>query len=497
MRRRLDERTDHQRRRDRLAFYMMAALLAAMTCVMPMAGWHSAEGVDSRTQIEMIKGVADHGLPYTVNGDSSRFPALRARWNVAQGERLWGMYPPLLAYLGAPFFRLGGVAAVSRMNIAVLILFTLGMYFMAARFFRDRLLGVAAAYLAVLSTPIPATALDMSPYIHADAFLVWSAYLAIVSVDQRAVRSDLCAIAAGVLSALSIASHLLTFVMVLGFLVAMITISNSDETGLFTGNRTEDGSWWPTHASVRRFTAMTVGLVAGLLPVSILNHIRFDSFSPITYGPCVWRSCGESGTENQHITDMVAYAAPTFGILVFVGLTFWLLRSRIWLAVASVVVGLLVILAASSVRAHALKLALVTWGTIFDVSRLDFGPPFFTPPDGTGHFLGPWVIRSLLQCSPIFFLAVFAKGATAPERSLLKFFTISTVFLLGSLILRANQPTAFALGFPLLFLRYTTPGCAMLSLLAVSALRDLPWGLPLYPSSANGGNLLWKSRVLF
>ena len=45
-------------RRRRLSYALLSLLIALIAAASPLTGWYSADVVDSRTQIEMIRGVA-------------------------------------------------------------------------------------------------------------------------------------------------------------------------------------------------------------------------------------------------------------------------------------------------------------------------------------------------------------------------------------------------------------------------------------------------------
>jgi hypothetical protein len=445
---------------------------------MPRATWHSALSCDSRTHIEMIRGVAQHGLPYTENGEIGRFPELQARWNLVHGGKLWGTYPPLFAYVGAPFFRLGGLAAVSRMNLGFLLVFAAGAFAVSVRFLKDPLWAAAATYLTVLSTPIPATAIDMSPYVLSDALFLWATFLVISPLDAAPGKARIQALFAGILGALAVTAHLLAFPMVIGLVIAA-GIPREDEGApvIALPLSIPFSSWSPTRRSLERSASMFAGLVGGLTPVSWLNHLRFGSFNPISYGPCPWRSCAESGQDQQHIGDMLVYAGPTLLLLLVTAVTLWIFRARRPAQAAVVVATTAILVVLTPLRIHAWHLARVAIGNIVDVTWIDLGFPFYSHPDGVGQLLGPWIICSLLQCTPVIVLAPFAMRRSAPISPAARALALPGMLGLVALVLRANQPIAFSFGFPLIFLRYTTPTAAPLVILAVAILRQLRWRL--------------------
>ncbi len=465
-------------RRDRVAYALLALVVFGILALLPQATWHSALSCDSRTHIEMMRAVADHGLPDYTNGPVSRFPELQARWNLRDGNRLWGTYPPLFAYSMAPFFRLGGLPAVSRANVVLLAVFAMLMFAVASRFFRDRLWGSVAAALIVFSTPIPATSIDMSPYILADVLFAGASYFTLVGTQITGRRALVAASFAGFLGALSVTAHLLTFPMVVGLLAAAGAGQPGESHPVISiPSNFPFRGWIPSPTSLFRAASFSGGLLIGFVPVATLNAIRFHSLNPISYGPCPWRSCAETGQDKQHIVDMAIYAAPALLWVAAVVATIWIARRRARLAAVAGTVLVAAFVLLPVLRIHAWHMGRVAWGNLFDVGMLDMdaSPVITHPADGIGNMFGPWLIRSLLQCTPLLALAPFAAKVSGAGRGYARIFGLPAFLGLLALMLRANQPTAFAFGFPIVVLRYTTPMTAPLMILALHAIRSLHW----------------------
>ena len=116
---------------------LLAVFCAGLLGIATQVPTHGAPVVDVRTYIEMIAGVARHGLPYLDNGPIDRFSGLEVPFGVASRGHLWGMYGPVYPYFAAPFLRLGGLVLVSRATFALLVPIALTTYAMARTLLRS------------------------------------------------------------------------------------------------------------------------------------------------------------------------------------------------------------------------------------------------------------------------------------------------------------------------------------------------------------------------
>jgi hypothetical protein len=458
---------------------LLVPLLVAIAWGSRQARWHSAPSVDSRTYIEMIRGISDNGLPYLANGPASRFPELRARWNAPRGDRLWATYPPVFPYAAVPFFRAGGLAAVTSFDVSLLLLLAVGTFLLGARYAGDPLAGAASSYLVVLSTAVSAVALDIGPYALVVTLIVWSSYLGLLAIDTTGRASRAAAFGCGVTGGLAVGTHLLTFPMlvVLIFALAAFAVAGSSVPASLGRLAPRLRRWLPPRAALARGGLALLGALAALAPVAVLNQARFGTWNPVTYGPCVWRACFESGLANQSVGAMLAYALPVAVWVAATAAAAWLVR-RSRLGLVGVAAAALLVLAAWEVmRQHAVNIFAVAWSCAVDSSPFDVSP-MVHPPDGLGTFFGPFVIKSTLQAVPFVVLACFAPVATAAQRQRTLLLALPCGALFAALALRANLPLVHAIGFPFLHLRYMLPMLPLLVVLAIGAVRDLPWRVP-------------------
>ena len=446
----------------------LAALLSLLALAALRARWTSPQSVDNRTYLEMIVGVARTGLPATTNGPVARYRPLQARWNNHSRGRLWGALPPVFPYLAAPIYRAGGARAVVAANVLLLGALALVIARLTRRITGDPLAGAAAAWLALGATPLVTVSFDTSPYPVMLLGITACVDYAVAAV-QRGGGARREPLLAGLCAGVAVGAHPLGAPMLAAVLGA-----------LFVWPSRGDGpssSWLPAPERIQRGGWALLGALTVVLPVAALNAVRFGSFNPVSYGPCVWRSCAETGLDQQGIGAMLSWSAPVILWAATSLAAWWLARRSRAGAWTVVIVALGVLVAPSMLRERAMALASLAWAFTVDVSPFTLGYSFWRPQDGLGSFLGPFAVRALLQCTPALLLATLAGTVVsrAHSRREVALLGLACAGLVASLALRANLPMAFALGYPFLSLRYVTPALPLLACLAVVATRQLPW----------------------
>lgn len=482
-----------------------------MLCVPLLAaiGWatwssrgHSAQSVDARTFIEMIRGIADHGVPYLQNGPVGEYPELRARWNAEHNGKLWGTYPPLFPYLAAPFFKVGGLVAVSRVNTALLLVLVAGVFLLARRMTGDPLAGTAAVYLCVLSTPLLATAHDTNPFTLATTLMTWTVYFALRSVEAEEPgggrpRPGLWAAACGFVGGLACAAHVVNVAMLGAILLALFLLPGG---GGSAGAPVEGPIAWlrsaaASRASRRRGAIALAAAAVALAPVAALNVLRFGTPNIATYGPEVWRSSAETGLDGQTLGAMAGNAFPV-GVWLLVSAALLWGGRKTWLRRATALgASLLLFWVWEPVRRYGWAMGKLLFTFIVDCSGLQDAPSG-RPPDGLGALFGPFVIRSLLQEAPVVLLAILAPVVVRRDRVRTILLALPVAALFATLSMRANLPTVYAIGYPFLHLRYLFAAMPLLVVLAVASLRPLPWRPWHVPAVLAGAVLagLWLAR---
>jgi hypothetical protein len=141
------------------------------------------------------------------------------------------------------------------------------------------------------------------------------------------------------------------------------------------------------------------------------------------------------------------------------------------------------------VRERVFAIGRTLWGYVVDVSLLDVRLPnsafaWFGPaPDGLGNMHvgrdgtleNGTAIKSLLQSAPILALSALATYGRTGVRGRALVCLLPAAGIAAELALNARFPGGAAISFPYLFPRYVVPAVPMLAVLAVGAVRELPW----------------------
>jgi 4-amino-4-deoxy-L-arabinose transferase-like glycosyltransferase len=414
----------------------------------------------------MIDGIANHGLPYILNGPSHAYPELRARWNVERGGRLWGTYPPMFAYAAAPLYRVGGSRAVIKGNVVLLAILAIGIWAVARRVTGSETLGSVCSIVCVLATPVSAMALLLSPYVLATCFVVWSVLVAIKAVDNSDKR--VLAFAAGLLAGLGAASHLIAF-PVLVWVAAALTLPVMPEDGV--AHRFQSRPFWA------RGLAVLAGGSVPLAAMAAVNHMRFGTWNPLTYGPCSWRLCSSEVYQPLGFGTILGFVLPLALWLSAGVILAWLIRRRGggWFIAAAASITVLALFPALAERAQ--RLAIVITAFLVDVSVVDFlYRNYVEAREGPGVFFGPFVVKSVLQGMPFLTLALLAPVWRWRRQWPLFLVGGAAASILAGVILRgATQTGAHTLGYPFLFIRHLVPALPLLVVVAVAAVSKLRW----------------------
>jgi hypothetical protein len=452
---------------DREARVVLGLFCALLFVVAALVRSHGASGIDVRTYIEMVAGVARNGLPYLDNGPVDRYPLLQVPWNVASGGHLWGMYGPTYPYFAAPFLRLGGLPLVSVATFALLVPTALATFALARQLTRSERLATAAAILSVVSTPILAKAVEPSAYPLAVLLVTVATWMALVATSHPHRQRLVWAFASGTAGGLAVGAHLLCFPMVVALLLALFVVDTTDAEPPASFFR----SLVPTARKLTTAATFAVGLALCIVPLAWLNRVRFHSYNPFSYGPAPWRWGHGIGTDTLH--DQLAFALPTFGFLALIGVALFAMR-RSKVAMVGVLATTIIALVVSAKLRHDLfAMVGVAWGVLIEISLL--GMDMYTPSPGTfGAILNKTVVKSMLQATPLLVMVCFARGLVPRARHGLLLIIAPCAALLGYMLLRASLSPLQALGFPFANIRYTLPALPLLMSGAMLAARELP-----------------------
>jgi hypothetical protein len=404
---------------------------------------HSAESLDVRTYVQMIRGVADHGLPYWNNGPIDRFPELVVPHGTPAEGHVWGIYSPLYPYLVAPLFRLGGLARVSSVTFAMLAPLAVVTFLLAKTVLKDEWYATGAAVLAVISTPIMGKAVEISPFPLTVLLATLGTYLTVRLIEMpidAAGPARRIAVFCGVSWAAASAAHVLSFPMALA---AFAVIGIAPDVA--TGQRS-------LRTAITRLAPSFGAFVITTLPVSYLNHLRFASFNPISYGKPPF-----SGPIGMSVVDQIRYSIPATLFVTAVAVAIFVTRKRRGWWIALVVLAVAVAIIAPPLRTRFTRYGVLAFGYLVDMTFVDLEPPYEHTRDGLGQLLGGWAVKSTLQCTPLVVLAPLAfRGAGAKKWALIAIL-MPSVALFASFVTRANMPYVHAFGWPWVNMRYTQP----------------------------------------
>ncbi len=478
----VDERSPGPRidGRERLALWLLAPLLAFLVVVALLAPWGAPWSVDNRTYLEMVGGVTDTGLPFTRNGDFERYRELRAPFNVGVEGKLWGFYPPLFAYVAAPAAMLGGASYVTKLNVLLTAALALCVFFLARLVVRRSLVATAASYVVVLSSPALIVTFETLAQPLALVLITLACLAAVASIEADRPKANRLALLAGCLGGLAVMTHLIALPMIVMLILGLAVVVGD--------SRASVPRFLPDRVALTRMACAAGAFAVTLVPLSILNHVRFGTWNPISYGPCVWDHCTALGQDLLTPKSLIFFALPAapwaLGVLVA---AYFARRSPRALAGVAVVAAL-VLLPSSVMRERVLSMLRMIYGYAVDVSNVDFHMSkvdfnwFCRTEDGLGNIhCGGGVpyhgtaVKSMLQSTPILALAAIAPFGRRGEGARLLLLLFPVVGLFSYFILFARFEGAAGFGFPYLFLRYTVPAVPLLTVIASSVVSGLPW----------------------
>jgi hypothetical protein len=420
---------------------------------------NSVESMDVRTYAQMIRGVADHGLPSWDNGPIERFSALVVPWGIPAHGRIWGMYAPLYPYLAAPAYRLGSLPLVSVFTFGLLAPVALVTFLLARRLVRNEWYAVLAAAMAVFSTPALAKAVEITAYPLLTLLPALGAYFSLRSLDPEA-KPRRSAFFAGAAWAGAGAAH------PLGFPMAIVAFAM---TAVAPG--------WPEGAAIReralrRLGPTMAGFAVAVLPVALLNWYRFGSPNPLSYGPVPWTGNVDPMLYKVSTRAELLFAAP-FGIFVLAtGVGLYLARGRSLRIVAVLAAALALLILVPTLRARVVRCCAVLYAFIADMTLFDLESPYDRAPDGIGRIFGNYVVKATLQCTPVLLLAPLA-ARIQRVRWPIAFLLATSAALYGTLMLRADMPNADTMGWPWVYIRYTLPALPLLAVATVVLLEEM------------------------
>jgi hypothetical protein len=220
--------------------------------------------IDELIYSTMIEKFATSGALTIANGyEDHPSASLLVKFLVAGPNGVVPQYPSGYAMLAAPFFMIGDLQGVIFLNALASVLTLVTIYALAKVLFEDRDLALNAALIFGFASFITEYALGIWPHAVSVFFVAFAAYCAAVSVKTQTRSSLVHAALAGL-------------VIALGATIRVDVIIAAPAIGV-----------WMVGAARRpaaSFPTFLLGLCLGLILSAWLNHMKFGTWSPITYG---------------------------------------------------------------------------------------------------------------------------------------------------------------------------------------------------------------------
>ncbi len=477
-------------RRELLPALCMLPIVLAAIALAATVTFRGGTSVDNRHYVEMATGFRAHGLPYTLNAYSEDFTAARPAFNLPHDGKLWGIYPPLYPLLASLALRLGGLAAVGKQNFLILALLGVAVYALGRKLTGDPRRGVLAAYLVLLASPVWGSSTETLAQPLQLFLIVLVPLCGLYSLEaartSRRGRSAVWAGLAGLAGGLGLATHLIAGPMSLAALCALAAIDPDEATPARI--RLRDGAV--------RLGASLFCWVLPLVPVARLNHLRFGSYNPLSYGPCIWSHCALFESNDLHAGALLGFFLPSLVYFAAVAGALYASRRCRWpVRIGVGVAAALGLALPTPLRAPAWAMLRTLYGYFVDLAVIDWGHPygFATFDDGLGHHRGGQVLKSLLQSSPIFACAALAGYGLSGRKGRSTLVLAPVVGLAAALALLARFEPPYNFGDPHVILRYVIPAAPLLAPLAADVLfRIRPRAWHVVGAAACGlGALLW------
>ncbi len=405
---------------------------------------------DSGTYHYMAKTLATTG-GFVVQNGYEEFPskALEVAQLRVNGGRLVAQYPEFLSFLGYPFYLLFGYPGLLLLN-AVAFLGINALIFALARLLFD---SIRTSYLAVVVYSFGTFAWEYSqssyPHLSSTLFILASYYLLALAVIRRragaGLRSTvLLTVGSGLIAGFALGLRLDAAFAIPGLFFAL----------LFAGR-----------FLLPELLALAAGVAPGILFLSVVNSIKFDTWSPFSYG-------GPS----QGGVDVRAYIPVSFVALVALAVLLALRygpaahRTRIAIVVAA---GLALAVLARPTTAwnFVSKVADGAFQLIVDlrVRDMDIEEPALTRTDGGAMVYMGGVKKTLLQSCPYLVILLFVWADAVRKREKLEILIFLSLVPAGFLAYYAFFAWHGSIALNMRYLNPALPFLAILSAYAWSA----------------------------
>lgn len=328
-----------------LAILLLGHLLFSVFAVAP-GHFVSDEGIYH----QMAKAFADNGS-LTLWPEYREFPSPELRtWNHVVGKdgSLQSQYPYLHPVIAWPFYEIAGFRGLFAMNAIAYVIVAAVCFLLAERLWTNRRIAADAVILLTLATYAWQYSQAAWSQMSSSAFLLAALYLGVCAVQHGTGRGAAgYALAAGMAIGLGAGIRLDVIFIAPALFIPLL---------------------FDSPPRFRVAGAMLLGLIPGMLLLSITNYAKFGIFRPLTYG----RSSG--AVSIWPYIPLMAIAATMFAtIWIFTRESIWpiLLRHRLGLAVAGLLTGATVLFLFPSIAAISWRLVRGTSIVVLDLSMID------------------------------------------------------------------------------------------------------------------------------
>ena len=309
----------------RLAMVFAALALAAV--IMAMLAPPGPFIVDGGVYLDMARAMAEDGsLAVAGNGGVAGAPALTKHLTHAVGGAVYPQYPSGYALLAAPFYAALGVHGLMLMNALAFVACAWLTFRITMDLFHDEAVSVGAALIFLLAGFASSYAFSIWPHMVSLTGSLGAVFCAIRGARATPRNAAVWFLATGALIGVGVNIRIDT---ILVFAVLFFWLR------LFARPTDRLAPLW-----------LTLGAAPALLLAAWLNHLKFGTFSPISYGP---------GTGNSSID---AYTPIIVGGGALLGLA-WLVNPQAIAAQSVRRFGLTTMLAAGG--ALALAALMLAW----------------------------------------------------------------------------------------------------------------------------------------
>ncbi|MCP4400869.1 MAG: glycosyltransferase family 39 protein [bacterium] len=232
-----------------------------------------------------IKNFADSGT-FTIWNGYQEYPSreFMPGLTVLHDGRILSQYPYLYAILAFPFYRLMGVSGLFWLNALAFVAAIALCYAIAQILFHDRNLSLNACLILMLASYAWEYSQALYPHMFTTCLLMAAYYAFLKAFYAPAPNNAFCwAALAGLIAGIAMGVRLNTVFFFPTLFLPFLFVR----------------PWrW------REALAVVVGILPGLLALSITNYIKFDILFPLSYGGSLFGRKGRADAELRYVIEI-------------------------------------------------------------------------------------------------------------------------------------------------------------------------------------------------